>query len=531
MRQFCRIASIIAALALLVLFIPGAGAARTPAPAAATHCVYLPLVQASGPSDALSTNTVAPLADGCPPADAPEPPNEVSGALRLRPAYAKQEITLRVPRYLVVFDASGSMSANFNGQCDNIGIVVQCANGPASAPPIEVAGVGYTYYWKADSERRIYVAKKAIERLAHLANLPGNPGYTTARPDDQIALVWFNESTPATNALNFSNDPITIINFITNANKTSGDAYRSQGGTNGAAGLYRAALLLQDAPPTVPYNGGLFTYQNNVIFLTDGVSNQFLDTNAASLGGGQSIASTYPVGSYCHSLGDQVVKDAACQTTDVGGMYNGWDRPISQMVDVSARLLRSPPLSASVFAIGLSDIPSTGLMGGVSSSNNSFFVAVALETKLDGTTNVDMIIDEIHARIEDSVCVVGPNGAISNLILSDEFIDGTGGLTYPNVGQVRLSSATSIFYAPIRADAKGRLSYTFTDLPPDTYRIEAYLFYHHLLDPPGVMRMYSRIWLAEQSHDSLTIDLDAATLRLEQPLTLKLTGDVCASLY
>ncbi len=296
--------------------------------------------------------------------------------MRLLPEYAAILPSPRVPRYLVVLDASGSMSANFNGQCNNLGPTVQCANGPPGAPAVQVTGTGPTYYWNPQPERRIYAAKKAVDRLVRLTNMPSNSDYHLTRPNDQMAVVWFNESVPTVNMMPFSDNPDNIITFIGNANETSGDSYRSQGGTNGAAGLYRAKLLLEAAPPTVDFNGQTYTYENHVIFITDGISNQFLDLTKSNLWGGQSNASTYPTGNYCASLGNLVTESAACQITEIGGMYNGWDRPITQMVNVSQTYFQSQMYGPTdVYVVALSSIPNTGLAPGVATNPQRFYSA------------------------------------------------------------------------------------------------------------------------------------------------------------
>ncbi|NTW98219.1 MAG: VWA domain-containing protein, partial [Oscillochloris sp.] len=463
---------------------------------------------------------------------------ELFGNVSFYPEYQIIPTEQKPIQYVVVLDASGSMSANFNGQCNNSGGVKQCANGPAGYPDVQVTGTGPDYYWTTQSERRIYVAKKALERLVRLSNMPGNTlKRDTNRPDDQMAVVWFNESVPAGNAKAFSNNPTNIINNITTLNNVNGN-YRSQGGTNGAAGLYRASLLYNAAPKTVKFNGKDVTYKRVVLFITDGVSNQFLNTSASNLLGGQSGSTTYAKNSYCRNLGTLVVESASCQTTDVGLMYNGWDRPITQMIKTSQQYLRNATVNAEVFVIALSNIPSTGLRDGVPSSTNYFFAAEGLEIidPATGKTNVDAIIDTISDKVTIGDCIAGPSGTSTGEISSAEFVDGTNGFQYPQVGEVIISSSTDTFIAPINADTDGTLSYYFASVPQGSYRMQAYLFYHHPLDPPNVMRMYSRIWSAGQAVADFTVDVSPSTQgtsfvqRIEQPLTLKLTGDVCPTL-
>ncbi|MEI7768875.1 MAG: Tad domain-containing protein [Chloroflexales bacterium] len=469
---------------------------------------------------------------------APPPTNsnlELFGNVSFYPEYQVVPSTQNPIQYIVVLDTSGSMSANFNGQCNNSGGLKQCANGPPGAPAVQVTNTGVQYWWSTESERRIYVAKKALQRLVSLTNMSGNAGFDTTRPPDQMGVVWFTDNVPASpNTKSFSSDPVSLASFITTANNGNGD-YRSQGGTNGAAALYRASLMYGSAPKTVTYSSKSWDYKRVVLFITDGVSNQFLDTTKSNLSGGQSDSSRYPTVPYCANLGTLVVESAQCQTTDVGGKWNGWDRPITQMINTSSQYLRNTTVNASVFVIALSSIPSTGLNSGVSSSSNYFFSAESLITYANGKTNVDVIIDTIKDKAQNGDCVPGPSGSSTGSVLTDQFVNGTGGFTYPQVGEVVIYNSTNTMTAPIIADqaSGGALTYHFLAVPQGTYRMSAHLYYHHPLDPPSVMREYSKIWTAGQSLDSFTVDVSPSTQstsflqRIEQPLILKLNGNVC----
>ncbi|MBX0327615.1 VWA domain-containing protein [Oscillochloris sp. ZM17-4] len=470
----------------------------------------------------------------------PPPPGgtlELFGNVSFYPEYQIIPTEQKPIQYVVVLDSSGSMSANFNGQCNETNVIKQCANGPPGYPAVQQTGTGTDHWWKTESERRIYVAKKALERLVKLANMPGNPGYDNTRPDDKMAVVWFNSMVPSGNTKNFSSNPTSLIDFITTLNNGYGN-YRSQGGTNGAGGLYRASLMYDAAPKTVAFGGKNVEYKRVVLFITDGVSNQFLKTNDSNLLGGQSSYTTYPTNGTCYNLGSNVIENAACQLTDPvkSPKVNGMDRPITQMITTSQDKLRNDTVQAEVFVIALSSIPSTGLRDGVPSSTNYYFAAEGLETYADGTTNVDTIIDTINERVELGDCIAGPSGTSTGTIPSNEFVNGTNGLSYPTVGEVTISDSVNTFTAPITAGTDGLLTYEFKGVPQGTYRMEAYLFYHHPLDPPNVMRMYSRIWSAGQAVSDFTVDVSPSTQgtsfvqRIEQPLTLKLSGDVCPTL-
>ncbi len=468
----------------------------------------------------------------------PPPPAEdilldLAGDVSFYPEYQIIPTSQKPIQYIVVLDSSGSMSANFDGQCNNSGTIKQCANGPAGAPPVTVTNTGTQNWWTTTSERRIYVAKKALERLVTLSNMPGNPGYDNTRPSDQMAVVWYNEGVPSSQTLSFSNNPTTIKTYITDLNKTSGDKYRSQGGTNGAGGLYRASLLYQNAPKTVSFNGESVEYKRVVLFVTDGVSNIFLNTSNSNLNGGQSSYTTYKKNSTCYKLKGNVIESASCQTTDVGGKYNNYDRPITQMILTSQNNLRNSTINAEVFVIALSNIPATGLDTGVASSPTYFFTAPSLQVSADGTTNVDQIIDVINEKVETNECIPGPSGTASGKITSSEFGSNPSGFNYPQVGQVVISNDSNSYTAPILAADDGTLRYHFTAILPGTYRLQAFIYYRHPLDPTGTQaRLYGNLFSAGTSAQDMMVYVTSDqrvnnSNRIEQPLTLKLTGDVC----
>jgi hypothetical protein len=343
-----------------------------------------------------------------------------------------------------------------------------------------------------------------------------------------MGVVWFKETVSSNQATTFSSKPADVQNTILHINNGNGD-YRSQGGTNGAGGLYRASLMYGTAPKTVTdANGKVWNYKRVVLYISDGVSNYFLDKNATAgnLSGGSSGSWTYENGSYCNGLGNLVVESASCQTTDVGKKYNGLDRPITQMINTSAENLRNTTINASVFVIALSSIPSTGLKDGVASSSNYFFSAESLTTDSNGKTNVDVIIETINAAVEQGDCIPGPSGSSTGTINSSEFVDGTGGYNYPTVGEVAIYNSTNSLTAPIVAGTNGALTYYFPKVPQGTYRLEARLYYHHPLDPPNVMRKYGLIWSAGQAIKDFTVDVSPSSQstgfsqRKEQPLTL-----------
>jgi hypothetical protein len=456
---------------------------------------------------------------------------ELFGPVALWPEYQIRPKNHKPVQYVIVLDVSGSMNANFIGQGIRNGQVTQCTNGPAGAPPNQNCG-NPENAWNVVQERRIYVAKKAMETLVRLANLRNNPNYDPTKPFDQIALVWYNHNLSGWRG--FSNDANQVINTITNAGMAQNDPYKTSGGTNGAVGLFQASEILKNAPRKTTELGREWEYKRVVIFVTDGVSNAFFREPRLT-NDGISNADTYPSNPmhFCRTLGQAVVENAQCQTTEFGGKSNGRDRPITQMENVSKEKLK--PI-ADVYAVALSDIPATGLRTGVASVPAYYYEARNLERNANGKTNVDLIFEAINQNVQNDVCLPGVDNQWRSTIPPEHF-QSVGNLTYPNVGEVILTDINTgtRYVAPIRAETNGRLVYRFNDLPRGSYRLTPYLFYRHPLDPPGTLpRRYSLIESAGTTVADTVVNLAPSDQRpgfstvIEQPLNLRLFGDVCA---
>jgi hypothetical protein len=273
-----------------------------------------------------------------------------------------------------------------------------------------------------------------------------------------------------------------------------------------------------------------------VIFVTDGVSNNFLDTSRSNLSGGFSGNNTYPSGHWCRSA-SHVAEEPLCMTNDVGGIYDpdgkNWDRPISAMVNTSNEFLK--PL-ADVYVVALSSIPSTGLRDGVASFTSFYAEAPTLTRDADGRTNVDRIFENINTQIEYGDCVPQADNQWLKQIMEE---NAASDLPYPTVGEVfvRDSSTGASYAAPIKANSDGFLSYEFSNLPQGTYQMTAYAMYRHPSDTQGfdglpMARVYDRIYMQEKNFE----DGIAVTVKpsqnfgglIQQDLQLKLSGDVCA---
>lgn len=507
-------------LGVFVIIAQGTQTGKSPISNASGNGPYFDMVYLGDPTNQYTACTAT-----APPSGSNN--LELAGSVSFYPEYAIIPDNRAPVQYIVVLDTSGSMSANFDGQCNTSGLE-QCAGG--NLGPATTTGTGTGKYWNPQNQRRIYVAKKALESLVNLTNMPGNVDYTTTRPPDQMGVVWFTESVSSSNIKTFSSVPADLKTFITNSNS----GYFGNGGTNGAAALYRASLMYGAAPSTITYNGTTYTYKRVVIFVTDGVSNTFLKTSASNLSGGSSSANTYPSGSFCAKLGNNVVENATCQTTDGAGgsKYSGWDRPITQMINVSGSNLRNTTVNAEVFVIALSNVSATGLNGGVSSSPSYYYSAKSLTTNANGTTNVDDIIAIISSKVKLGDCVPGPNGSATNVLTSGQSSPSSG-LTYPNVGKVVIyNSTTPAIETPIVAASDGSLSYYFPSVPAGTYTMEAWLYYYDPHDRTS--RVYGMFWAQGAASNVATIDVSPTTQmtsfsqRIDNPITLKLSGEVCA---
>ncbi|RMD79351.1 MAG: VWA domain-containing protein, partial [Chloroflexi bacterium] len=335
------------------------------------------------------------------------------------------------------------------------------------------------------------------------------------------------------NVVPFKSNPTELIQAVNSAGAYQGDPYKTSGGTNGTGGLYRASQLLANAPRTTNQLGREWIYRRAIIFVTDGVTNVFFDASNPNLKGGSSKSFTYPQGHVCRKA--EVLEDALCQTTEVGGKYKGMDRPITQMVNMANTIKSNQSIQTDIYVLALSSIPATGLRDGVASTPRHFYTAETLEPGPDGLNNVDRIMLAINAEIKRGSCMRGSDGEWRATIPGDHFRS-VNGLSYPNVGEVILQDPTtnSVYRAPIVAGTDGRLRYTFEEIPRGTYRMQAYLFYRHPLDPPTAgPRMYGQIVSNSSIQSDVVVVLDPTERvgfisTIEENLRLRLSGDVCS---
>jgi hypothetical protein len=447
----------------------------------------------------------------------------------------------RPVRLTLVLDVSGSMSANYAGWCDRTTLAQppppegywQCANGFEGGPVAQVTDTGPYYYWSKVEERRIYAAKYALERIVRQMNLPGNAGHRPEFPSDEVSLVWFNHESGPANTTPYSSDVTALVASIRAAGSYDGDPYRTFGGSNIAAGLYRASLGLNAAPATVEFDGTTYRYVDKVVLITDSVANTFLDPSSPSLRGPNSDSSTYRLDHPCRSV-EAVRDNAPCQTTEVGGLTTGvggvpvgLERPITQAVLVSRAELQ---LRAEVFVGTVSPVSSLGLKDGVATNPSYFYALPGLSVSPGGTTSMDEAIDRmleaLGGRVLEGACTaaVGPEWVRE---IPPQHLPQTFVVTPPTVGMVRLEGAEggAVYEEPIVVSGPNNtMSYTISHVPPGTYTLSAYVFYR---GGDGVTRLYNRVEVDGALYEQILLDWKGVPVF--PPLSLRLGGDVCAS--
>ncbi|NJM06313.1 hypothetical protein HC891_09135 [Candidatus Gracilibacteria bacterium] len=361
---------------------------------------------------------------------------------------------------------------------------------------------------------------RASKRLIGQLNLPGNSGYDNTRPADELRIIWFNERVPTTNISPWRSDSAALRTDVRRAGAFANNPYLSKGGTNGAAAFYRAAEILRSADSSVEYNGETFTYENRLVYVTDGVSNIFLNTDASDLYGGVSSFNTFERRSFCYNLGAAVIEEAPCQTTSGGGLYLGVDRPLTQVTNQAQQVQDF----AEVFVVAIGSFSTVGLLP-VATVPEYFFVASTL-TNNNGTTNIDLFFDDVAATGNAIGACQPVLGAEINTIPAARAIPQPG-LTYPQVGEVVLRRGTQTYRAPVTAAADGSLSYRFTagSLPPGLYLLSAYIGYR---GDDTVGRVYTDTLDPQQADVVAEIPVTVpASGGYETDLSLRFAGNVC----
>ena len=470
----------------------------------------------------------------------PVPPNdsdccELLGSVAVLPQYKIVPQEILPIEWVIVLDQSTSMNSNF------------AASGSVTAA----------------NPSRFDTAKKALTTLINLTNINNSPKRVANTPPDRMAIVGFSTSIVLktfADGTRFSSNATELINEVNGRTTVAS--------TNGALGLYNASLILQAAPSGINYPTAadkLYTYRKVVVFITDGVSNQFFDmtnSNPPTFGSnitgsiGSSDAGTMK-SSPCNSNDNHALNTAWCQLTANTGTRTinskKYDRPITQAINVSTLYLKGhTPDRYEVFVIALSDASKdpTGLDAGIPSAPEvkHYYPMESYKVYADGTTELDKIMTAINQVVADGACQNGVDPATTSTMLSGQYLPVTlkNGkvLTYPTVGLVTVENASTGYSATeyITADTSGsgKLSYRFAHVPPGVYSLTAQLYYKHASEPDGIgNRAYVLFWDAQTASmlPSLTVELaNSASVRagsltpsVQRNIDMRLQGYPCAN--
>jgi hypothetical protein len=244
--------------------------------------------------------------------------------------------------YLVILDATSSMSWNFAGQGTRNGRDVQC--GPSSDPNILRESCGAGAPWRHTHERRIYAAKQAIRWLIDQLD-----------PNDTMRLLAFSTRGISTNE-RWTANKRRLRHALLDLGSYQHEPYRTAGEAPGASALFRARQSLVQMPRTAP--NGLPYGQLVVIFITDSVANRFLKPNG---GWEKRPNDTCPNVPFADDIG-------SCQ---VG--YTSTNPPLPK--PITAMMLQADLLKqgATVYVIALAGVDETGLTSVASAPNYPYF--------------------------------------------------------------------------------------------------------------------------------------------------------------
>jgi hypothetical protein len=421
----------------------------------------------------------------------------ISGQVYVNPRWLVTQPPAQPIAYNIVLDVSGSMSWDFNGygtydgsndKCDgctshkNITGDVQCES-PTNPNPSNLDFTdrcigGQNSAWKTENQRRIWVAKDAIYKFINKMG-----------PNDMMRVIGF--SAPAQGAQAAASAKWVVagdqaakdalITTVKNMGAYNGDPYKTDGGTPGPLALDTASkmFLASNGYVTKAPNGA--DYKPVLIYLTDGVANYFLDKTKNT------------ARDICDSMSEALAINTAdpCQIGTTAAP-NSKERPITAMITI-ANAMKSNVKGISIYAIGLAQVPQTGLPR-VANDSSMFFSATS-------SGYVKSILDTIQAQVTSATCT--PSGGYNWLQKIDSAhtpasppAPGSGVFGYVYIYDV--GGSVPKYQLPIQHDtATGKLSFAIlppdpnnpssTGITPGTYEMEAYVDYK---GDDGVTRQY-----------------------------------------
>jgi Flp pilus assembly protein TadG len=454
----------------------------------------------------------------------------VTGTVLLRPRYVLPPLAHQPVQYTIVLDTSGSMMWNFNGEAKTgSGTVVQCgsSNDPAREADraADASSCRSGPAWSPASERRIHVAKTALQNFINLLE-----------PYDAMQIIGFSSTDVKASTTGWVyGDPAgkqTLSDATLIAGASLTDPYTVSGGTPSATGLDEARQLIAASPDTSATDGRDF--KKVVIFMTDGVANYFKDQRNPQSGSKQfdwyNDSSDNPT---CENLAGQA-EIPSCHI----GMTNtnpSFERPITAMASVAREIKNLNDGETVIYVIALAGVPATGLSTDVAQQSTFPYYSEAIQA-----SQVQQIFDAINQSIEDPTCLpagganwvgtIDNDHTITNAATRSSFSLPTDTSIY---GYVYLKDQYgSTLQTSALTHQNGQLSYSFADVAPGTYKLEAFAGYKGDDVPTPIARVYSSILLPDLSHStSRSFAVDASqTLNSVVPLPalfLDLNGNVC----
>lgn len=434
----------------------------------------------------------------------------VAGSIALAPRQRIVTTNTQPTQYLVLLDATGSMSYSRTGAGTYGGAVVRegdtiggtdyrCISTSSSTLPyFDNCQGGANAPWRYFKERRIYQAKAFVNRLIDKLDQRDTmrliPFTMRIAPDNYEVLP----------ANGWTGDKQLLRDTLLGAGSYNGDPYRTQGGSSNAQAM-RGAKAVWDAAPTSAFNGQ--PYRQVMVVIADGPANIFLDG----------------IGNTARDICPQLSPNAALGTITCQIGYSSSSqqlRPVTAMLD-QAQQIKNNHLAMTVYAIEAGDTD-TG-MRDVASSPSLYF-----------TQMNDAIIDNLVPPVVSS-CVPSEGASFVTSIDAAHLPVFPPQQALPeNVyGTVTLfdSNRQQLAQAPIIHNAvTGMLSYDFGLLPLGSYFVTASSWYR---GDDGVTRAYTKLSMGlvnpqDELEFSVVASPDNTLVMPTLSLTLDSAINVCA---
>ena len=464
---------------------PTATSARTPQPDPSPTLTATNTATLTATSTLTSTPTNTPTNTPTPTTVAENQYPSVRGPLAVNPRYRVLTNSTTPVEYLVLLDASGSMSYNYAGEGtvggtakvdgDTVGGTnYQCewnGSNTSTFPYNETCLHSTDGFWHTLQERPIYRAKSMVSTL--IDNLG---------PSDTMRIIPFSGNIQngyqVLPAGGWTGDHSALRNALRTAGSYQGDPYRTTGGSSNAQGMLGAKRVLSTAPDLAPHGQ---TYRKVMLVIADGPANIFLD---GAINTARDICANYTP-----SMARNLVQ---CQ---IGLTASGIYRPVTATIEQANQIKSTYPASSIyVFSMGaiedglkqVASTPSTYYSVSNDAAADALLRSIvppATQTcSRAGGSQYITTIDAAHAP--ESL----PEGVYGYAMLFDE-------------NGIRQLRQVPVIHDPV----SGTLSYRFDALPFGNYVLSADVSYR---GDDGVTRHY----------DSLSTD--KITFAIHLPLSI-----------